>query len=180
MNKKFFAALALAALTALSACGGDKDEAKKDMPDNIISYDDKDSSELIPVDGVEIGGTEASASEDDLRLPTDEELGEYQEIFLEGDIIDEASLGGWVISVSLTDITVNTYNELTTYILEGSAKAAANHVKPGDAVLINHYENEDGQQVAYEIGRVRMEDEPLTKDVIAEMYRQATEGEDNE
>ena len=178
MNKKIFFALVLSAMMVLPACGDKEDkEPPADMPENILAHED--GSELIPVDGVEVGGTEYEAGEEDLRLPTEDELGEYQEIFMEGDVIDEDTLGGWVVTVSLKDITVNTYNELTTYILDDSAKEAAYHLKPGDAVLLSYYENESGDPVAYELGRVRMEDEPLTREEILEAYGDAeAENED--
>lgn len=179
MNKKIFLALILSVAMMLPACGDKEDkDPPADMPENILAHED--GSELIPVDEVEVVGTELEASEEDMRLPTEEELGEYQEIFLEGDIIDEDTLGGWVVSVSLKDITVNTYNELTTYALDDSAMQAAYHLKPGDAVLLSYYENEDGSRVAYDIGRVRMEDEPLTREEILETYGELEAGNADE
>lgn len=180
MNKKYILALALAALAALSACSGDKEKnTPEEMPKNIISYDEKDGSELIPVDGVEIVGNEDTEGWGD-TLPSEEELGEYKEIFMEGDILDEETLGGWVVAVSLKDITVNTYNKLTTYLLDDSAKSAAGHLKPGDAVMLKFYEDESGESVIYDLGRVRVEDEPLTRDEILEAYNKANEDTEDE
>ncbi|MGN1098645.1 MAG: hypothetical protein ACI4SS_07100 [Clostridia bacterium] len=174
--KKIAAIFLAAVMCIVPGCGKDKKEAedKADMPKNIISYKDKENSELIP-DGktVEVGQViEAEEPE----LPSEEELGEYEEIFMEGDVVDETSCAGWVISVSLKDITVNTYNKLTKYLLSEEAANTASHLKPGDAVFVHYTTDEEtGEKTAYELGRVRVEDEPLTKDEIQEMYGGANE-----
>ncbi len=169
MNKKIICLLAAAlAAAAMTGCGEDKD-----MPENIISYEEKEGKDLIPVTEAEVGGTEALAGPEDKALPTPEELGEYEEVFMEGDIVDDHTKGGWVVAVSLSDITINTYNELTTYALEGSAAETAGRLKPGDAVLLSWYAADDGTPVIYELGRVRVEDEALTRDEVIEMYNKA-------
>ncbi len=169
MNKKFICLVAAGlALAAVAGCG-----EKKEMPENIISYKEKEGSELVPVEGVESGGSVAEAGPEDKALPTADELGDYQEVFMEGDIIDDHTKGGWVVAVSLNGITVNTYNELTTYAFDGDAAGNASLLKPGDAVLLSWYAAEDGTNVVYELGRVRVEDEALTRDEIVDMYNQA-------
>lgn len=51
MNKKFICLVAAGlALAAVAGCG-----EKKEMPENIISYKEKEGSELVPVEGVESG-----------------------------------------------------------------------------------------------------------------------------
>ena len=178
--KIFYAPAALAALIALSAltgCGKDSKTEKEDMPPNIISYEEKDGEEFIPVDGVEVHGDAVEDSPEEAETPDEEELGEYSEIFLEGDVIDENTCGGWVTAVSLKDVTVNTYNTLTKYLLSEGAASTAARLKPGDAVLVVHHEDEEGNQVADELGRVRVEDEPLSKDEIMEAYAKAQEAE---
>lgn len=162
MLKKFFAATcALVLLLSFAGCESKRDE---ELP---YSYDSKENSELIPVDGVEKSG-EADETVD--ALPSEEELGEYEEILMQGDIMDDGSVAGWVVSVSLKDITVNTYNVLTTYVLESNAKTAANHIKPGDAVLLSYTEDDEGVKTAYELGRVRVEDTAATKEEIESNY----------
>lgn len=163
-----FLALALM-LCALSGCGKKEEAAGEDMPENIISYDEKENFRLIP-DGktVEVGEVEEAQQE---PLPSEEELGEYEEIFMEGDILDETSRAGWVISVGLKSITVNTYNELTTYLIGETASPTASHIKAGDAVFIHYTADEEtGEKTIYEMGRVRVEDEPLSKEEILAQY----------
>ena len=180
MNKKmlFAAAVAVMIVVAVTAGmtlrgndGGEEELPPKDMPENIIDFNNKTGEDLIPA--TEEHGNVAEADEGDIALPSEEELGEYQLIFMKSDILDDETWAGWVVDVSLKDITVNTYNTLTTYILADAAKNTAVHLKPGDAVVVSFYENEDGERVAYELERVRVEDEPLTKDEIEKMYKEA-------
>ncbi|MCH5187948.1 MAG: hypothetical protein J1F63_06050 [Oscillospiraceae bacterium] len=146
---------------------------KIELPVNEFAYENRPNSELIPGGVVENGDVVESGVGD--GLPTEEELGEYQEIFLEGDYLDDGGVGGWVLAISLKDITLNTYNEITTYVLGEKAKAAADHIKPGDAALVYYSVDPGGQKVAYSVGRVRVEDAPLTHEEIAEMYKNAQE-----
>lgn len=165
--KKFIAAC-FAAFMLLSAVGcGNED--KPELPENIISYENKENSDLIPNGAVEEHGIviETDLDED---IPSEDELGEYQEIFMGGDILEDGSTAGWVLAISLKDITVNTYNKITKYVLDGDAKSCVDYIKPGDAVLLSYTEDEDGTKTAYDIGRVRIEDEALTKDEIEAMY----------
>ena len=148
-------------------------EDEIDLPTNEFAYENRSNSELIPGGVIENGEVVESGVSD--GLPTEEELGEYEEIFLEGDYLDDGGVGGWVLAISLKDITLNTYNEITTYVLGEKAKAAADHIKPGDAALIYYSVDPDGRKVAYSVGRVRVEDEPLTQEEIAEMYKNAQE-----
>ncbi len=180
--KKFCLFALIWAMAVFAGCGGGKEERRApspdEMPENIISYEEKEDGEFIPVtEAEEHDVVEPDAADDEDDLPSPEELGEYQEIFMEGDILDDGSVGGWVIKVSLNEITVNTYNELTTYVVGDEAKGAADRLKPGDAVLVTWHEDGDGRKVADELGRVRVEDEALTKDEIEEMYKNANAGE---
>ncbi len=90
---------------------------------------------------------------------------------MEGDIIDDETCAGWVLATSLDDITVNTYNEITKYALDGSAPSAVAHIKPGDAVLVQYTQDEEGAKTAYYLGRVRVEDEPMTREEVIEKYK---------
>lgn len=175
MNSKF-ALLAAAVLTvaALPGCG---EKEKPEMPENTISYENRDGKDLVPVTETEIAGEEIPYDLDEDALPSEEELGEYQEIFMEGDIIDDETRAGWVIRVSLKDITVNTYNELTTYVYEGDAYDTAVHLEPGDAVVLTWRKDEDGTDYVSNIGRVRVEDAPLTREEVMEQYGAAQETE---
>ncbi len=169
-RKIFIAAFALTLLVSAAGCG-DKD--KDELP---YSYENKENSELIPIDGVEEHGY-IDDSDDD-GLPSEDELGEYEEILMNGDILDDGvTVAGWVVRISIKDITVNTYNVLTTYVLESNAKNAADHIKPGDAVLLSYTEDDEGTKTAYELGRVRVEDEPLTKEEIDANYAALQEQE---
>ncbi len=173
MNKKFILILTAALMASmLGGCGGE-DKKTEEMPENIISYKEKDGKDLVPVAETEVVGEEAVVDPNAMELPGEDELGEYEEIFMEGDIINETTVGGWVVAVSQKDITVNTYNELTTYVYEENARNTGIRLKPGDAVVVSFREGEDGVMYANNIGRVRTEDEPLTRDEIESMYKQA-------
>ena len=182
MNKKqiiiggIVVLLIVAVIAAAAIFGGKREEEwtpPDDMPENIIDYNNKTGDDFVPVDGVEEHGNVAEVNEEDMRLPSEDELGEYQEIFMNGDLIDEDTIAGWVVEISLKDITVNTYNTLTTYAIEESAMSTAVHLKPGDAVTVKYHEDEKGNRSAYDLGRVRVEDEPLTKEEIEQMYNGA-------
>ncbi len=170
--KKIFI-IAIAAAMLLCGCGKDKKKTEatvEDKPKNILSYEDKDPKELIPSE-TEEHGTVIEADPSDDEVPDEEELGEYQHVFMgDTDVVDDGCVGGWVLKVSLKDITINTDNVITTYELDDGAVETAGHLKPGDAALVNFFEAEDGTKVAYELSRVRTEDEALTKDEILEMY----------
>lgn len=143
-----------------------------ELPVNELDYRNREGSELVP-GGVEEHGAVLEDYDRLSELPSEDELGEYEEIFLDGDYLDDGGVGGWVLAISLKDITLNTYNEITTYTLGETAKAAADHIKPGDAALVYYTEEDDGEKVAYKVSRVRVEDEPLTDEEIAEMYKSA-------
>lgn len=167
---KKFIIFCLAALLLLSV-GGCREKGQTDMPENIISYDNKENSELIP-GGVEEHGVVIEVDPDE-DIPSEDELGEYQEILMGGDIMEDGSTAGWVLAVSLKDITVNTYNKITKYALGGDASSASDYIKPGDAVLFSYAEDDEGTKIIYDIGRVRVEDEALTKEEIETMYNEA-------
>lgn len=160
-------------LAAAAIYTNQEPENEIELPTNEFAYENRHNSELIPGGVIENGDVVESGVSD--GLPTEEELGEYEEIFLEGDYLDDGGVGGWVLAISLKDITLNTYNEITTYVLGEKAKAAADHIKPGDAALVYYSVDPDGRKVAYSVGRVRVEDEPLTQEEIAEMYKNAQE-----
>ena len=169
-------ALIVAVIAAIAILGGKEkkeDAPPVDMPENIIDFNNKTGEDLIPVTETEEHGNVAEATAEDIALPTEEELGEYQEIFMEGDELGENTRGGWVVAVSLDDITINTYNVLTTYTLAEAAKSTAARLKPGDAVIVDFNVYDDGTAEAYGLGRVRVEDEPLTKDEIEQMQKEA-------
>ena len=174
--KKLFAACTVV-LILLSFCGCDEETEKADLPFNEYAYENRDNSEFIPGKGVVEHGNIVEPDDDDDGIPSEDELGEYQEIFLEGDIFDDGTVAGWVLSISLKDITVNTYNEITKYTLVGNAKNCVEHVVPGDAVLVYYFEDEQGNRTAFDVARVRVEDEPLTRDEIMEMYETSGQGE---
>ena len=168
------AAIVIAAFLAVAAIDTNQEpENEYELPVNEFAYENRPNSELIPGGVIENGDVVESGVSD--GLPTEEELGEYEEIFLEGDYLDDGGVGGWVLAISLKDITLNTYNEITTYVLGEKAKAAADHIKPGDAALVYYSVDPGGQKVAYSVGRVRVEDAPLTHEEIAEMYKNAQE-----
>lgn len=175
MNKKII--LLAAAVALLSGCAADEEP---EMPENPISYETRDGKDLVPVTETEIVGEEIPYDAGEDVLPSEEELGEYEEIFMEGDIIDGETKAGWVVRVSLKDITVNTYNELTTYVYEGDAYNTAVHLKPGDAVVLTWRQDEDGIDYVSSLGRVRVEDEPLTREEVMEIYGDAQETEDSD
>ena len=166
--------IVIAAVIAIAALRTKPEpEPETELPTNEFAYENRPNSELIPGGVTENGDVVESGVID--GLPTEEELGEYEEIFLEGDYLDDGGVGGWVLAISLKDITLNTYNEITTYVLGEKAKAAADHIKPGDAALVYYSVDPDGRKVAYSVGRVRVEDESLTQEEIAEMYKNAQE-----
>ncbi len=173
MKKRLAAALAL---MLLFCPGCKKNDEKPDMSKNDYAYENKTNSELIP-DGTTVEHGDVIESDVSSEIPSEEELGEYKEILLEGDNISDTSCAGWVLAVSLKDITVNTYNKITAYKLIGNGKNCVDLVKPGDAVIISFTENDDGTKSAYDVGRVRMEDSPLTKEEIAEAMEKAEDAE---
>lgn len=161
-------ALILLLLLLLPALRSGKGDARPPMPDNVLDFIAEENGKS----GTEEHG-EIVEYDPDSDLPSADELGEYQEVFMGGDILEDGSVAGWVLAISLKDITVNTYNEITKYTLEGDAKGCVDHVKPGDAVLVSFTEGDDGTKTAYEVGRVRTEDGARTKDEIEQMYNSA-------
>lgn len=169
MKKNLAAVLAV----MLTLCSGCKNNGETpDMSKNDYAYENKTNSELIP-DGTTEEHGNVTESDVSSEIPSEEELGEYSEILLEGDNISDTSCAGWVLAISIKGITVNTYNKITTYNFIGNGKNCVDIVKPGDAVIISFVENDDGTKSAYDVGRVRMEDSPLTKEEIAEAVEKA-------
>ncbi len=171
LKMKFIPVIAAVMLVFLVSCG------ENDAPDSQTlpySYENKENSELIPNGTVEEHGTVVEASADEL-IPSEDELGEYEEVFMGGDILDDGGVAGWVLSVSLKDITVNTYNKITVYELAYDVKNIADHVKTGDAVLLYYDETTDGRKVAYDIGRIRTEDSARSMEEIAAAQKAAEE-----
>ncbi len=163
--KKLSLFIALLAAAALFGCGDGGDKA--DMPKNELAYENKDNSELIPDGSVEEHGSVTEATVGD-ELPDEDELGEYREIFMKGDYLDDGRVAGWVLAISLKDITVNTYNKITVYALEGNALNCVDFIKPGDAVLMTVRDGDDGGKTATEVSRVRVEDDPITQEELEE------------
>lgn len=163
--RKIFAILISLAVVFSAGCEKKSEEKEKVKLPEQYSYENKENSELIPNGENEEHGNVVEASIDD-ELPSEEELGEYEEILMEGDILSETSCAGWVLAISIKDITVNTYNKITKYRLIGEGVNCVDHIKPGDAVLLDYVENDDGTFSAYSVGRVRVEDDPLSKEDI--------------
>ena len=147
--KKFSLLIALLLAAVLFGCGEDKPA----LPKNELAYENKDNSELIPDGSVEEHGSVTEATVGD-ELPDEDELGEYREIFMKGDYLDDGRVAGWVLAISLKDITVNTYNKITVYALEGNALNCVDFIKPG--------------KTATEVSRVRVEDDPITQEELEE------------
>lgn len=163
--KKLLMILMTLMLIFAAGCEKETDQKEKVKLPDEYSYENKENFELIPNGENEEHGNVVEASLED-ELPSEEELGEYTEIFMEGDQLSDTSRAGWVLAISIKDITVNTYNKITKYKLIGEGKGCIDRVKPGDAVLLDYVENDDGTFSAYSVGRVRVEDKPLHKDDI--------------
>lgn len=177
--KKILLLLTVGAMLFASGCKDEPQQSKTEkakLPKEY-SYENKTNSELIPNGETEEHGDIEEWSLED-ELPSEDELGEYEEILMDGDNLSETSRAGWVLAISLKDITVNTYNKITRYKLVGDGKNCIDHVKPGDAVLLSFVENDDGTLSAYEVGRVRVEDKPLSKDDILGISDEADENEE--
>lgn len=152
--------------------GCDKKEGKQESPDLPYSLSNRTNEELIPSGGVVEHGNVVEVDKNEM-IPSEDELGEYEEVFLSGDYLDDGGQGGWVLAISLKDITINTYNKITTYNLNESSKSAANFIVPGDAVMFYFTEEDDGSKTIYDIGRVRVEDGARTQEEMAQMYAEA-------
>ena len=81
--KKFSLLIALLLAAVLFGCGEDKPA----LPKNELAYENKENTELIPDGSVEEHGPVTEASVGD-ELPSEDELGEYHEIFMKGDYLD--------------------------------------------------------------------------------------------
>ena len=171
--KKFSLLIALLLAAVLFGCGEDKPA----LPKNELAYENKENTELIPDGSVEEHGPVTEASVGD-ELPSENELGEYHEIFMKGDYLDGGRVAGWVLAISLKDITVNTYNKITTYILDGNGLNCVDFVKPGDAVLMTVQDGPKGEKFATEVSRVRVEDDPVTQEEMEEQLAGGSPAED--
>lgn len=162
----------LTAAMLLSAAGCDKNEEKQGLPDTPYSISNRANEDLIPKGGAEEHGNVVEVDKSEM-IPSEDELGEYEEVFMNGDYLDDGGQGGWVLAISLKDITINTYNKITTYNLNETTKVAADFIVPGNAVMFYYTEEDDGSKTIYDIGRVRVEDGARTQEEMAQMYAEA-------